>query len=397
MYKKLIFVLFILALLFSAAAPCVFAVEKQARKIVIFREAQSSTSRDKVLKQYRVSRIADLNLINASAVLISSADAKKLEKDVAVLMVEDDQMIYLAQSRVSHRATKPKMLTAVPDQTTPWGIKKINAPAVWSKYRNRGAGVKIAVLDTGININHPDLILNLKAGISMVEYTASFDDDHGHGTHVAGTIAAVDNNIGVVGVAPSAEIYAVKVMNKNGGGFTSDIINGLEWAINNQMQIVNMSMAGPDSFAFHEAIFKTVSAGVVVVAAAGNNGKKVVFPAAYPEVIAVGSIDEYNAIAKSSSPGPEVDVAAPGISIFSTYLGHSYIKFSGTSMAAPHAAGVVALMLKTHPGAYDFDNDRQWDPIEVQQKLRMTATDLGDAGADNYFGWGLVNAFAAVE
>ncbi len=177
----------------------------------------------------------------------------------------------------------------------------------------------------------------------------------------------------------------------------SDIIEGIQWAVNNGMQVANMSFGGSsDVQSMHDALISAYNAGMVLVAAAGNSGGAVGFPAAYPEVIAVSATDINNVIASFSSFGPEVDLAAPGVSIYSTYKGSAYATLSGTSMAAPHVTGSAALVLNNLVDPlYDADLDGAWDPAEVQQKLQDTATDLGTAGYDSYYGWGLVNVFNA--
>ena len=165
------------------------------------------------------------------------------------------------------------------------------------------------------------------------------------------------------------------------------------------MQVVNMSLGtSSDILSFREAVQRVNAAGIVQVAAAGNSGGSVGYPAAYPEVIAVSATDSGDALASFSSRGPEVDLAAPGVGIYSAYKGTGYATLSGTSMAAPHVAGSVALVLSVPISvAYDADFDGVWDPAEVQQKLQDRAVDLGVSGFDNLYGWGLINAFNAVQ
>ena len=215
---------------------------------------------------------------------------------------------------------------------------------------------------------------------------------------MAGTVAALNNTVGVVGAGPDIDLYAIKVLNRNGSGFLSDIIEGLQWAAANGIQIANMSLGTTSNVqSFHDAITAAYNAGITLVAAAGNNGGTVNFPAAYSEVIAVSATDINNNLASFSSRGPEVDLAAPGVSILSTYKGNAYATLSGTSMASPHVAGSAALVINSPIGAYDANFNGQWDPAEVKQKLQDKAVDLGTVGFDNLFGWGLVNAFAAVQ
>jgi subtilisin family serine protease len=164
------------------------------------------------------------------------------------------------------------------------------------------------------------------------------------------------------------------------------------------MQVINMSLGTTsDIQSFHNTVIAAKNAGIVVVAAAGNSGGAVSFPAAYPEVIAVSATDQNNVIASWSSCGPEVDLSAPGVNIYSTYKGTGYATLSGTLMAVPHVAGTAALVLNTSVGAYDLNGNNKWNPDEVQKKLQDTATDLGNSGFDNLYGWGLVNAFSAVQ
>ncbi|MEK7067800.1 MAG: S8 family peptidase, partial [Patescibacteria group bacterium] len=218
----------------------------------------------------------------------------------------------------------------------------------------------------------------------------------GHGTHIAGIIAAVDNTFGVVGVGPQISLYGVKVLNRNGSGYLSDVIEGLDWAIANGMQVINMSLGtSSDIQSFRDAVQRVNAAGIVQVAAAGNSGGAVNFPGAYPEVIAVSATDNTNTIASWSSRGSEVDLAAPGVNIYSTYRGSKYATLSGTSMASPHVAGAAALVL-TQTAKCDSDFNGVCSPVEVQQRLENTAEDLGISGKDSLYGAGLIDAQKAV-
>jgi subtilisin family serine protease len=250
--------------------------------------------------------------------------------------------------------------------------------------------VKVAVLDTGIDVKHPDL--RVAGGASFVKGSKSYSDDNGHGTHVAGIIAALDNEIGVVGVAPGAELYAVKVLNKQGSGFISWVVAGIEWSISNEMQVISMSLGSTsDSTTLHDVITLAYSRGIVLVAAAGNSGpgeNTVEYPAKYGEVIAVGATDADDNVASWSSRGSELELAAPGVSIYSTYKGGTYATLSGTSMACPHVTGTVALILQKNPCL---------TPNEVRGILRGSAENLGSEGWDSTYRYGLVNAFEAVE
>jgi len=357
------------------------------RKIVVFDKKTFANEpvRDAVLGRAGIhGKIKDLPLVNGVVVIMPSKAAERaLRKEAGIARIDDDV-------RVEALA-----------QTLPWGVDRIDAEKAWST--TTGDPVKVAIIDTGIASSHPDLSANLKGGVSTVGYTSKYNDDNGHGTHVAGTVAALNNTTGVVGVGPKIDLYAVKVLDRFGSGYLSDVIEGLDWAVGNGMKVVNMSL-GTSSYnkSLEDAVKRVNAAGIVQVAAAGNSGSAdntVNYPAKFAQVIAVGATDSStsNNIAYWSSRGPEVDLAAPGVNIYSTWPSRSYKTLSGTSMASPHVAGTAALVLTRPVGAYDLDADSVWDPIEVQNKLEFTATDLGAAGKDNLYGSGLVNAERAVQ
>ena len=243
--------------------------------------------------------------------------------------------------------------------------------------------------------------------MNCIDPAKSFDDDNGHGSHVAGTVGAVDqadgdNEIGVIGVAPSANLYGIKVLNRSGRGYTSDIIEGMDWAVGNGMDVINMSL-GTSSFvqAYADATDRVLRAGVIMVCSAGNSGpadNTVGYPAAFEGVIAVAATDSSDVVASFSSRGPEVDVAAPGVSIYSTSKSGGYATMSGTSMAAPHVTGTVALMLKSPIAGkvWDLDKDGKWDPLDVEERLETTAIDVAPVGFDWAYGWGRIVAPAAI-
>ena len=271
------------------------------------------------------------------------------------------------------------------EKEVPWGVKRVNASAAWDY--GSGAGVKVAVVDTGIDFNHPDLAPNYKGGYNAVAPAEQPLDDQGHGTHVSGTIAAVKDLKGVVGVAPKVDLYGVKVLDKNGSGQYSWIVAGIEWAILNKMDVINMSLGGGSGTeAMKQVMIKARQAGVTVVCAAGNDSGPVNYPAKYPEAIAVSASDSADKIASFSSRGAELALIAPGVNVYSTKKGGGYTSMSGTSMACPHAAGLAALAVGA--GAKG--------PEAVRAALRAAAEPLPGLGP-NEQGAGLVDAFKLVR
>lgn len=307
---------------------------------------------------------------------IPDAKLKKIKDDPRVAFVSEDREVNtVGRPQVSARTISPfKQIQAVPT-----GVARINASA----NTNKGAGVVVAVIDTGIDLTHPDLAGNiLGPGKSCIKGTTA-KDDNGHGTHVAGTIAAIDNSIGVVGVAPQAKLIPVKVLNRNGSGTWSSVICGIDWVTLNAaalgIKVANMSLGGggisddncgnTNGDALHKAICRSRDAGVTYVVAAGNNGQdsSTFVPAAYDDaVITVSALADSNGLSGGAGPatpyglddtfatfsnfGSVVDIGAPGVSILSTWKGGSYSTISGTSMASPHVAGAAALYISSHPG-----------------------------------------------
>lgn len=358
----------------------------QGRYIVVFNTGVNDAAKGALTRQFGGVVEEPIALIgNANVVFLPPQAVQGFMQSGKVLRVEEDAVV-TASGKPTPTPTPP------PAEVLPWGVERVNANDVWP---DTGTGVKVAIIDTGIDKDHPDLFTNIKGGQNFVSIRGSidsskWDDDNGHGTHVAGIVAGIDNDIGVIGVAPNASLYAVKVLDKRGSGYVSSIINGIGWCIDNGIKVINMSLGTTsDVQSFHDACDLAYASGIVLVAAAGNSGgtDSVNYPAKYSSVIAVSATDSSNAIASWSSNGAEVELAAPGVSIYSTYMGGGYATLSGTSMASPHVTGTVALVLA---------NNSSLTPDGVRAKLESTASDLGITGLDNYYGYGLVDAYAAV-
>jgi len=222
-----------------------------------------------------------------------------------------------------------------------------------------------------------------------------YDDSwNSHGTHVAGIIAAAADGSGVVGVAPNAELYAVKVLDGAGFGLLSWIMEGIEWAVDNEIDVVNISIGGFHTVALQDACDAAYTAGVLLVAAAGN-GAEVAYPAAYDSVIAVTGTDSADQQGWFAPFGSQVELAAPGVVIQSTSANNNYAELSGTSQAASHVSGVAALVFSA--GTNDLNNDGIVNNQDVRMQLQLSAQDLGDPGKDDVYGYGLIDVAAALE
>lgn len=273
----------------------------------------------------------------------------------------------------------------ISSQTLPWGVDRVDADVAQANGHS-GKGADIAIVDTGIDRGHPDLAANLGKGTAFQGGTQhnQWQDDNGHGTQCAGIAAAIDNDTGVVGVASNSTLHAVKVMSTPGAGLSSDVAKGIEWVANQGYDVCNLSIGGDHLEAVADACEYAATNGVTLVAAAGNNGPCrdcVEYPAAYPEVIAVSSTTRNDSLATSSSQGPEIELAAPGENIRSTYLG-GYATRSGTSMACPHVAGAAA-QLATSGGSNGG----------IRDTLKRSAEDIGLSS--NESGAGLLDVAAA--
>jgi len=389
------------------------------RSVVIFDEGMFGTpAADRALKAVGAAPIKTIDRARMAVVYLpSQAAMARLSGQPGVVSVERDIVVHATGSAAGGAPAvlkKPAWAggpskdggsDTAPPQRLPWGVERIGAdPSSNATGGSTGDGINVAVLDTGIDLDHPDLADNVEgeymalAEVGRYRKNRAPDDDNGHGTHVAGIIAAEDNAQGVVGVAPDANLYAVKVLDQNGSGYLSDVIDGINWAesrntddtTTNDIHVINMSLgADVGSPELSAAVSAAEKAGILIVAAAGNDGEAVDYPAAYPGVIAVAATARDNTAPRWSSRGDgngddEVELAAPGVDIYSTYKDGSYETLSGTSMASPHVAGSAALVWAANSG---------WDAAAVREALKGAALDLTPKDGqdrDNVYGYGLV-------
>ncbi len=290
-----------------------------------------------------------------------------------------------------------KVIVAL-SESIDWSLAMYGVPDGWRL--SKGAGVRVAVLDTGIDENHPDLVDSVDDARDFTGSRYGPIDKNGHGTHTAGTIGARQNDVGVVGVAPECRLLIGKVLGDSGSGDGAGVAAGIDWAADAGADIISMSLGSPQADnRIALAIERAVSKGNFVIAAAGNTGRQddVNFPARWKgrpnparDTIAVAAVDREGRVARFSSRGPEVDIAAPGVDITSTYLNGGYAKLSGTSMATPFVAGVVALTVAIHRETLKPKTPLR-DIGQLREHLSRTARDAGKIGQDNEYGAGLID------
>jgi len=324
---------------------------------------------------------------------------EKLRGDPGLLFVEPN---YLARAA--------ETIPDDPHYTEQWGLPRIRAPEAWG-FTTGDDLITVAVIDTGVDLDHPDLVSKLwlnadevpdngldddgngyvddSYGWDFVNDDAEPQDDYWHGTHVAGVAAAdTDNGQGVAGVSWGAKIMPLKALNASGDGNYADVASAIVYAADNGARILNLSLGGEDySAALAEAVGYARERGCLLAAAAGNESGAVLYPAANDGVLAVVATTRWDGRWYRSNYGPEVDVAAPGADIYSTTLNDAYLSASGTSAAAPHVSGLAALVWSVQP---DLTND------DVARVITETVRDLGAPGWDRFYGWGRIDAYQAV-
>ncbi len=313
------------------------------------------------------------NGIRGFSARMSSAQAAALRNDSRVISVEPDRVVALApppgKGKPGDGGGDDGSGGGLPAQVTPWGIEAVGGAAAPSVTRKR-----IWILDTGIDLDHPDL--NVNVSLSRNYATGkSADDGNGHGTHVAGTAAAIDNGFGVVGVAAGAEVVAVRVLGNNGSGAYSDVIAGLDYVYGagSSGEVANMSLGGPRSTALDNAVIRLTTKGIHVVVAAGNDGYDASNDSPghlgndHALIYTISAHDATNCLPWWSNFGADIDYSAPGVNIHSTWKGGGLNTISGTSMAAPHVTGLIAIGALNSSGTITCgDSDGLPEPIAHQ-------------------------------
>ncbi len=326
-----------------------------------------------ILRNALVSDARHVPEFNFSVAKLSLEQISELNNSGAVEYIEVDAKRYLYAESV------------------PYGITMVQAPLVSDAYTSN---IKACIIDTGYTYGHPDLPSSGVTGYAFSGHGSWSTDGNGHGTHVAGTIAAIGrNNIGVVGVNPSAKLglHIVKIFNDSGNWTTaSNLVTAIQSCKNAGAKVVNMSLGGSSSTATEQnALASFYQGGMLLVAAAGNAGNSSLsYPASYSSVMSVAAVDSSRNRASYSQYNSQVEIAAPGSSVYSTYKNNSYSTLSGTSMATPHVTGVAALVWSQFPSC---------SAARIRTALTATAQDRGTTGRDVYYGFGIVRAQNAVS
>jgi|GEM_PF-349559 len=341
---------------------------------------------DDLLAKYNLNPagISVLGSINATMVLFTIPDGRPVIGVSNIL--SSDPAVLSSQPNFSY--------SSLSGENVQYGVKKIRADAVHEI--TTGKGITVAVIDTGIDFNHPSLNDKIILKSDFVNPDMNGFTIDGHGTSVAGIIAAAGQGEETTGVAPGVSIMAVKACrsdqkdSKKAVCSSDKLAGGLDFAISNRAQIINFSLGGPKDGIIAELIARANSSGIIVVAAGGNGGPggKPVYPAALPAVIAVSATDSEDGLYVLSTPGKYIDVAAPGVDILSPAPGDSWQMVSGTSMAAAHVSGAIALLLQNYP---------ELSPFQVKYLLGASSVDLGDPGRDDKFGEGRIDVLRAIE
>ncbi len=276
-----------------------------------------------------------------------------------------------------------------------WEIKAFDIQNQW-KF-SEGEGVKIAIIDTGCDLDHTDLKNNIIQGKNFIDFTKDPYDVVGHGTHTAGTIAAENNGIGMVGIAPKSKIMPVKALGDDGMGNIINIVSAIEWSVNNGADIISMSLGSPNKCKNLEEVIKyAAKKGVVIFCAAGNSGESadIMYPAKYDHTIAIGSIDKNLCRTSFTCSGETLDFLAPGHDILSCVPHNKYALMSGTSMSSPFAVGCAALLLsysrQIKNSAMNMNLDTTEDYIEIFRKKAKNLSDPKYAGIKKYQGYGIL-------
>jgi subtilisin family serine protease len=361
-----------------------YAAAPDGRLVVTWRDEAPDSLADDGVAAMKRSALNERRSVVIARSGEAAAVAARLKADARVESVVPDAVGSVAEWPLASSAPNDALYA-----TNQADLRLIGMPTAWPMTTG-ASSVVVAVLDTGYEGTHEDLATiptvspyNSRTGSKNVT------DGYGHGTHVAGTIAAATNNtLGVAGIAPGVTIMPVKVLDASGQGYWSDFLEGVDWARTHGADVINLSLGSGLSSAqvaaFQPTFTAAYDAGVLVVAAAGNNNNSSNFyPASFAKVVSVSATTNTNTKASFSNYGPKVDLSAPGVSISSTFRDNTYRAMSGTSMATPHVAGLAALIRSLHPA---------YSPAQVESVMKQTALDLGAAGRDDVFGYGRIRA-----
>lgn len=350
--------------------------------VVKFTESILSKSVKKTINRSGAKVLREIPEIGATVLQVVDGDTNSSLD----YLIQQENVIY---AEPNYLAEITDVIPNDPGWGNQYNLAAIHAPQGWAL--DTGAvWVTIAIVDSGVDLTHPDLFVRILPGYDFVNNDAIAQDDNGHGTHVAAIAAASSNNaVGISGVNWGANILPVKVLNASGNGTYANVAAGIVWATDHGAQVINLSLGGASpSFVLNDAVNYAYQRGVILVASTGNAGiSGVLYPAAYDPVIAVGATDSTNSWAGFSNFGPEVDVVAPGVNIYSAYPGGGYGYRSGTSMSTPHVSGLAAILWGI-PGN---------GPVNIRTIIEGTAHDLGNPGWDEYFGYGIIQMDAAIQ
>jgi subtilisin family serine protease len=401
--------------------------ETENRRLIIKRKLNSS-AKTLIASQDKLKSVKSLGIevVNVPEGISVPDYLKKLSADPSIEYIEPDYIRKISLSEESFRnntnfdlknyllqntvLTKVKSLISAqsaqnffndPDIKLQYGLDNINAEKAWG-FSSGTDKVVIAVVDTGVDLGHPDLQNNLMNGYSAINGVVTPQDDNGHGTHVAGIIAAIsNNNKGGVGLAPKCKIMPVKVLSGKGEGSDSDIAEGIIWAVDHGANVINLSLGGTGAGkTLERAMTYAFNSNVLVIAAMGNNGENLkTYPAAYKNIIAVGATDVNNKVVPFSNYGDWISVSAPGLKIYSTFprekvelsrynLSPNYAVLSGTSMAVPFVAALAGLIMSKNPGI---------NRAEVRKKIENSSLDVDQKGFDENTGFGLIDAYKSLN
>ncbi|UAA40638.1 S8 family serine peptidase [Paraneptunicella aestuarii] len=351
---------------------------EQKQYIVVFKEGAQNLANE------GESRTGQLNSISAAGgKFINSIRGQrmavaKLDKKAYNALINDRNVETISED--------PKRYLMA--QTAPFGIAMVQADQL--SQPNKTAR-KVCIIDTGYSLGHEDLPTDVTGQANNSQVGSWNNDGHGHGSHVAGTIAGLDNTVGVVGVYPDADLHIVKIFNDSGSWTSaSDLITGMQQCADAGANVISMSLGGgAASTAEETAVNNLVSQGILLIAAAGNDGNSTMsYPASYDGIMSVAAVDSSSNVASFSQYNSQVEIAAPGVAVNSTLPGNTYAAWSGTSMATPHVSGVAALV---------WSFFQQCTNEQIREALQATAQDRGASGKDNFYGWGIVKAQDAYD